>query len=208
VEGKLRLPIDNPMLCLYSQGGNKKPWHGSFGKKIRDGKDIHCGVDLLAEPGTKVYACVEAVVERIHTSKTMGGNMVTLKVKDEESFRAMRKRNYIPVYKDNGELVDVNFNYDGPFFFVFMHLSKNDFFQKGDVVKPNDVIGLTGISGEYGVNFKTRNPHLHFEITNSFDKRGINLRCNPAVFFDFLSESDLSTNDIEFQNKLKETLWQ
>ncbi|WP_159473445.1 hypothetical protein [Chryseobacterium sp. 18068] len=31
-----RMPIDNPMLCMYSQGGEHKPWHGSFGKDIRD----------------------------------------------------------------------------------------------------------------------------------------------------------------------------
>jgi predicted chitinase len=46
-----RYPIDNPMLCLYTQKGNYKPWHGSFGEKIRDGSRYHAGVDLLAEPG-------------------------------------------------------------------------------------------------------------------------------------------------------------
>lgn len=208
VEGGIRPPIDNPMLCLYSQNGNKKPWHGSFGNKIRDGVNKHCGVDLLAEPGTKVYASVESEVVSVRTSKTMAGHMLVLKVKDEESFKAMRKLNYSPVYRDNGELIDVNFNYEGPFYFVYMHLSKNDFFKVGDIVKPNDVIGLTGITGKNGVNFKTRNPHLHFEITNDWTVSGIELRCNPAVFFDFLSENELTANEIEFQNKLKEKLWE
>jgi len=201
-----RNPIDKPMLCLYSQGGNRKPWHGSFGKKIRDKTRKHTGADLLAEPGTKAYACVKSKVVKIYTSGTMAGNAVILKVLDVETFKSLKK-DYKLLYKNKGELIDVGFNYKGPFYLVFWHLQKNDYFKEGDVVKHDDIIGLTGVSGGNGVNFTTRNPHLHFEITNDYTLAGINKRCNPSVYFDFKSENDLTEAEKKYQLKLKNKEW-
>jgi len=203
---KWRNPIDNPMLCLYSQGGHKKPWHGSFGKTIRDGANKHTGSDLLAEPGTKVYACVKSKVTKIYTSNSMAGKAVVLKVLDVDTFKSLKK-DYKLLYKKKGELIDDSFNYKGPFYLVFWHLQKNDYFKKGDIVKHDDIIGLTGVSGKKGVNFTTRNPHLHFEVNNVGSVGGTEKKCNPSVYFNFKAENDLTEVEKKYQLKLKNKEW-
>ena len=205
--GKWRMPIDNPMLCLYSQGGGDKPWHGSFGKKIRDNSANHSGNDLLAEPNTKVYACLKSKVHKIYTSTSMAGNVVVLKVLDMDTFKKLRNKNYLPKYQNKGELLEDSFNHDGDVYLTFWHLSKNNFFKVGDIVNYNDVIGLTGISGWNGKNFTTRNPHLHFEVSNVGSAAGLKGKCNPSVYFKFKTEDDLSKKEIEYQNKLKNKEW-
>ncbi|SIS64931.1 Peptidase family M23 [Chryseobacterium ureilyticum] len=205
--GKWRNPIDNPMLCLYSQGGGFKPWHGSFGEKIRDNTTKHTGNDLLAIPGTKVYACLKSVVHKIYTSGSMAGNVVVLKVLDTETFKSIKRKDYVPKYKSKSEILEKGFNENGTIYLTFWHLSKNDFFKEGDEVEYNDVIGLTGISGWKGKNFTTRNPHLHFEISNIGSAKGLDGKCNPSVYFKFKTEDELSQSEINFQNKLKDKEW-
>ncbi|WP_411811287.1 hypothetical protein ACLB9Y_14995 [Chryseobacterium scophthalmum] len=205
--GKWRMPIDSPMLCMYSQGGGHKPWHGSFGKDIRDGSTDHTGNDLLAVPGTKVYACVKSIVHKIYTSTSMAGNVVVLKVLDVEVFKSLRNNNYIPKYKSKGEILQKGFDENKTIYLTFWHLSKNNFFKEGDEVKYDDVIGLTGVSGWNGNNFTTRNPHLHFEISNVGSAPGLNGKCNPSVYFKFKTEEELSKSEIDYQNKLKEKEW-
>lgn len=205
--GKWRFPIDNPMLCMYSQGGGHKPWHGSFGKNIRDGSVNHTGNDLLAKPETKVYACVRGEVHKIYTSSSMAGNVVVLKVLDVETFKSMRNDSYVPKYKSKGEILENEFDQNATIYLTFWHLSKNNFYKEGDEVKYNDVIGLTGISGNNGSNFTTRNPHLHFEVSNVGSAAGLKGKCNPSVYFKFKTEDELSQKEIDFQNKLKEKEW-
>lgn len=205
--GKWRMPIDNPMLCLYSQGGAHKPWHGSFGEKIRDGSANHTGCDLLAVPGTKVYACFKGKISKIYTSGSMAGNVVVIEVLDKETFKSLQNKSYQPTYKNKGEILERGFNHNGTIYLTFWHLSKNDFFKEGDPVEYDDVIGLTGISGWGGKNFTTRNPHLHFEVSNVGSAPGLNGKCNPAMYFHFKTENELSKNEIDFQNKLKEKEW-
>ncbi|REC47173.1 hypothetical protein DRF62_20100, partial [Chryseobacterium piscium] len=205
--GEWRMPIDNPMLCMYSQGGGHKPWHCSFGKDIRDGSTDHTGNDLLAVPGTKVYACVKSIVHKIYTSTSMAGNVVVLKVLDVEVFKSLRNNNYIPKYKSKGEILQKGFDENKTIYLTFWHLSKNNYFKEGDEVKYNDVIGLTGVSGWNGNNFTTRNPHLHFEVSNVGSAPGLNGKCNPSVYFKFKTEEELSKPEIDYQNKLKEKEW-
>ncbi|SNR31352.1 hypothetical protein [Flavobacterium sp. ov086] len=205
--GKWRFPIDNPMLCMYSQGGGHKPWHGSFGERIRDGSANHTGNDLLAKPETKVYACVRSKVHKIYTSSSMAGNVVVLKVLDVETFKSLRNENYVPKYQRKGEILERGFDSNGTIYLTFWHLSKNDFFNEGDEVSYNDIIGLTGISGRNGNNFITRNPHLHFEVSNVGSAAGLNGKCNPSVYFKFKTEDELSQTEIDFQNNLKDREW-
>lgn len=204
--GKWRMPIDNPMLCLYSQGGGEKPWHGSFGEKIRDGIENHAGIDLLAKPGLPVYACLRGIVERIYISTSRAGRVVVVKVTDRETFKSL-KRNYKPLYINKGELLEKRFNTDGNIYLVFMHLSKFGKFREGHSVNHDDVIGYTGVSGKNGNNFETRNPHLHFEINNVGSAAGINGKCNPMVYFKFKTESEMSTEDKKLQLEYKNTVW-
>lgn len=207
VNGKWRYPIDNPMLCLYSQGGHLKPWHGSFGKTIRDEVSLHTGNDLLAVPGTKVYACFKGKITRVYTSGTMAGHSLVVQVLDTETFKSVKRKHYVPKYKNKSEVLEVGFNENGPIYLVFWHLSKNNFFKAGQVVQYNDVIGLTGVSGDYGVNFETHNPHLHFEIGNVGSVGGMYGKCNPSVYFHFKTEDELSPSEIAYQNKINETVW-
>ncbi|OJV55514.1 MAG: hypothetical protein BGO31_19325 [Bacteroidetes bacterium 43-16] len=204
--GKWRFPIDNPMLCLYSQNGGAKPWHGSFGENIRDGSANHSGSDLLAKPGTPVYACLDGVVERVYTSTTLAGRVVVVKVTDKETFKSM-KRAYTPLYAHKGELVDKGFNAEGDIFLVFMHLSQFGEFEAGKPVKHNDVIGYTGVSGRSGNNFETRNPHLHFEVNNVGSAGGLQGKCNPMVYFNFKTENEMTAADKQLQLEYKNQVW-
>ncbi|HEX8576825.1 MAG TPA: hypothetical protein VF677_11080, partial [Flavobacterium sp.] len=206
-DGKWRMPIDNPMLCLYSQGGAKKPWHGSFGEKIRDGSTNHTGTDLLAEPGTNVYACVKSKVHKIYTSTSLAGKVLVLKVIDVDTFKSLRNNSYVEKYKDKGELLEKSFNHEGDIYLTFWHLSKNDFFKEGDEVKHDDIVGLTGVSGYSGANFTTRNPHLHFEVSNVGSVSGLDNKCNPAVYFQFKTEDEMTEDEKDYQLKIKEKEW-
>ena len=204
--GKWRNPIDYPMLCLYAQGGGEKPWHGSFGEKIRDGSTDHSGTDLLAVPGTKVYACLKGKISRVYTSATMAGNVVVLEVTDRKTFNSL-KRSYTPLYKNKGEILEKGFDSSKSIYLVFMHLSKFGKFKEGDIVEHDDIIGYTGVSGNSGKNFTTRNPHLHFEISNVGSKGGLKGKCNASVYFKFKSENDLSKEEREYQKSIKDKEW-
>lgn len=206
--GKWRFPIDNPMLCLYSEGGYEKPWHGSFGENIRDNVSNHAGVDLLAEPGTPIYACFNGVIQRVYTSTSLAGRTIVVKVTDKETFNSL-KRDYDPIYKNKGEIISKGFDSNKDVFLVFMHLSKFGEYKEGDIVKYNDVIGYTGVSGKNGVNFSTYNPHLHFEINNVGSQSGINGKCNPMVYFNFKTENEMTENDkkIQLEIKNKGNIW-
>ncbi|WP_313092085.1 hypothetical protein [Chryseobacterium flavum] len=204
--GKWRFPIDNPMLCLYSQGGAHKPWHGSFGEKIRDGSSNHAGSDLLAIPNTPVYACLDGEIVAAYTSTSLAGRTIVVKVTDKETFKSL-KNDYKPLYKNKGELLERGFNPNRDIFLVFMHLSKFGKFKKGQTVKYNDIIGYTGISGKNGKNFTTRNPHLHFEVNNVSSNAGIDGKCNPMVYFKFKTEFEMTAADKQLQLNIKNKEW-
>jgi murein DD-endopeptidase MepM/ murein hydrolase activator NlpD len=191
-------PIDNPMLCLYSQGGHLKQWHGSFGRKIRDGSGDHAAVDIFALPKTNVYACVDGIVSHRYTSTTLAGRVISIKVSDKKAFMARRDLSFQPQFADKGELVDSNFNYDGDIYLVYHHLDEF-LVELGQEVKCGDTIALSGISGRNGVNFSTKNPHLHFEITNAGPVAGLNGKCNPAMFFDIKNESEMTQSEKQKQ---------
>lgn len=204
--GKWRTPIDNPMLCLYSQGGVEKPWHGSFGEKIRDNSVNHSGCDLFALPGTPVYACIKGKIDRVYTSTTLAGNTVVIEITDKEIFNSLR-RSYTPLYKNKGEILEKGFKSNKSIFLVFMHLSKFGKFKTGDIVEYNDIIGYTGISGKNGKNFTTRNPHLHFEINNVGSAGGLDGKCNPMLYFKFKTENELSETEKNNQLTAKNKEW-
>ncbi|MGV0924316.1 hypothetical protein [Empedobacter tilapiae] len=203
---KWRNPIDNPMLCLYSQGGGEKPWHGSFGEKIRDNSVNHSGCDLFALPETPVYACIKGKIDRVYTSTTLAGNTVVIKITDKETFNSL-KRSYTPLYKNKGEILEKGFDLNKSIYLVFMHLSKFGKFKTGDIVEYSDIIGYSGISGKNGKNFTTRNPHLHFEINNVGSIGGLDGKCNPMLYFKFKTENELSETEKNNQLTAKNKEW-
>ena len=206
-DGKWHDPIDNPMLCLYSQGGGEKPWHGNFGDKIRDGVSPHTGVDLFAMTGSNVYACVDGVVVRSETNPSMFGNMIVIKVDDNDFFKKRRKKDFKLLYENKGEiLTGKGFDFEGPFYLVYAHLKERKK-KINDIVKAGDIIGLTGTSGENGVSFKTRNPHLHFEIMNLEKQKGTSNKCSPGIYIDYLDEYTMSKKQKEYQKEISKKDW-
>jgi predicted chitinase len=196
-------PVDNPMLCLYSQGGeSKKPWHGSFGPTIRDGVNIHTGMDLFAKPGTNVYSCVKGEVVRSEINSSMFGELIVIKVIDEETFKSRRKNPFVLKYSEKSEIELQNFDHNGPFYLVYAHLKERKV-AIGETVNAGKIIGLTGTSGVNGVPFSTKNPHLHFEIMNVEKQAGLDKKCNPGVYLTYKDEDNLTTSDIAEQEEAK-----
>ncbi len=194
-------PVDNPQLCLYSQGGeSKKPWHGSFGPTIRDGVNKHTGMDLFAKPGAEVYACVKSKVVRSEINSSMFGQMIVLQVIDEgvDVIKSRRKNPFALKYAHKSEIESQNFDHNGPFYLVYAHLKERKV-NVGDTVDAGKVIGLTGTSGNNGVPFSTKNPHLHFEIMNVERQSGLNKKCNPGVYLTYKDEDSLTPSDIAEQ---------
>lgn len=200
-DGKWHDPVDNPQLCLYSQGGeSKKPWHGSFGPTIRDGVNKHTGMDLFAKPETNVYACVKSKVVRSEINSSMFGQMIVLQVIDEgvEVIKSRRKNPFALKYAHKSEIESQNFDHNGPFYLVYAHLKERKV-NVGDTVDAGKIIGLTGTSGNNGVPFSTKNPHLHFEIMNVERQAGLNKKCNPGVYLTYKDEDSLTASDIAEQ---------
>ncbi|MBF4505748.1 M23 family metallopeptidase [Flavobacterium sp. JLP] len=203
--GEWHDPLDNPMLCLYSQGGGtKKPWHGSFGPTIRDGVNKHTGMDLFAKPGTNVYSCVKGEVVRSEINSSMFGELIVIKVIDEETFKSRRKNPFVLKYSNKSEIELQNFDHNGPFYLVYAHLKERKV-AIGDIVNAGKIIGLTGTSGENGVPFSTKNPHLHFEIMNVEKQAGLDKKCNPGVYLTYKDEDTLTDADKEEQEEVKIT---
>lgn len=198
-------PVDNPQLCLYSQGGEvKKPWHGSFGPKIRDGVNKHTGMDLFAKPGTNVYACVKSKVVRSEINSSLFGQMIVLEVIEEgiEVIKSRRKNPFRLKYANKSEIESQNFNHNGPFYLVYAHFKEKKV-AIGDIVHAGKVIGLTGTSGYSGAPFSTKNPHLHFEIMNVEKQAGLNNKCNPGVYLTYKDEDNLTPSDIAEQEEVR-----
>jgi predicted chitinase len=196
-------PVDNPMLCLYSQGGDsKKPWHGSFGPTIRDGVNKHTGMDLFAKPGKNVYSCVKGEVVRSEINASMFGEMIVIKVTDEETFKSRRKNPFVLKYSNKSEIESQNFDHNGPFYLVYAHLKERKVVV-GDKVDAGKIIGLTGTSGDNGVPFSTKNPHLHFEIMNVERQAGLEKKCNPGVYLTYKDEDSLTAVDTAEQEEAR-----
>ncbi|MBP3141053.1 M23 family metallopeptidase [Aliivibrio fischeri] len=188
------------MLCLYSQGGSKKPNHGSFGEKIRDKSNPHAGVDLFAPVGSDVYAAVNGKVTRVHTSTSMAGKTIGIQVTDKEGFWNSRDDNYQVIYKNDGEIISgEKFSKDKKLFITYMHLSEM-LVKVGDVVKAGQLIGKSGVTGENGQPFKTANPHLHFAIGN-LDYSPLIQACNPMLWITPKYENSLSVDDKALQEE-------
>lgn len=203
VANKWHDPVDNPMLCLYSQGGEtKKPWHGSFGPTIRDNVTKHTGMDLFAKPGTNIYSCLKGKVVRSEINSSMFGELIVIKVIDEETLKSRRKDPFVLKYANKSEIESQNFDHNGPFYLVYAHLKERKV-AIGDTVIAGQIIGLTGTSGENGVPFSTKNPHLHFEIMNVEKQAGLDKKCNPGVYLTYKDENSLTTSDIAEQEEAR-----
>jgi len=197
-------PVDNPMLCLYTQNGNYRPRYNTFGKvRIeRTKKPKHQGVDLLALPGSNIYACIDGTIVRAGDSGGGYGNIITIKADNQKEVKN-RKRPFILKYKSKGELAQGNnYNENGNFYVFYAHLSKVNV-KIGDKVISGQIIGKNGTSG-FG---KTKDPHLHFEILNAKKASGLNNRVHPGFYCYYKQEHEMTQEDKDYQKKIAEKFW-
>ncbi|MDD3596769.1 RHS repeat-associated core domain-containing protein [Sulfuricurvum sp.] len=197
-------PIDNPQLAMYMQSGGIAPYWNVFGKVRNGGK--HQGVDLLALPGTPVYACVDGTIkigdmQPRPPKKVNYGKYVLIKAQCPSFVQTLKKAYSLP-YKDKGEMEkEMSFKDDGDFYFFYAHLLEVDeklkkAFEQGDVVrvKAGQIIGKTGTSGYT----TSADPHLHFEITS---KPFLN-RVNPGFYLNYKLPRDLTQEESNRQKTI------
>lgn len=200
--GKWHDPVDNPISTNYFQNGNiddtSKIW-GLFGNEIR--KEVnrkHTGLDLFAETGTNIYACVDGTVykRQWHTGY---GNTLTIKVNSPEEFMTFKRSDYT-VKTDREQMEGLNWSEKGDIYLFYAHLNSVNEFTIGQEVKCGDPLGTTGRSG---VTAGTHAPHLHFEILCSYEMQvGTKYRINPALFvkykyYDEQNESEKTKQENE-----------
>ncbi len=196
-------PVDDPMLCLYTQNGNYRPRYNVFGtvRKEREHHN-HQGIDFLALPGSNAYACVDAYIEYIQIQSGYG-NVICLKVKDTIAF-LKRKRDFELVYKSEGEILHgKGFNFDGDIYLFYAHLQKVLISNKDKEVKCGQVIAYNGTSG-YG---SSKDPHLHFEIRSSISGGGLTNRCHPGIFVYYKDENSMTKEEKDYHKKIAQKFW-
>lgn len=198
-------PIDNPMLCLYTQKGNLRPRYNVFGtvRKERENHN-HQGVDLLGVPGTNVYACVDCTIVSAYDQGKGYGKSILLKVKDKEAFLKF-KRNFKVTYGSQGELLTGSgFTFDGDFYLFYAHLKTILISVDDKEVAAGKVIGHVGTSG-YGVS---KDPHLHFEIRNKTSGSGLNNRCNPGYFVKYKDDASMTAEEKAYHKEIAQKDWE
>ncbi|WP_288435188.1 peptidoglycan DD-metalloendopeptidase family protein [uncultured Chryseobacterium sp.] len=214
-------PLENPQITIYTFGGLKRPWRSAFGRVRTDmpgsdnGKRPHHGIDLFAEKGTPVYACLPGKVVSLSPGTGYGKGLV-LKVDSQylEIFKKQR-RAYQPYYVKSKRTYDKN-KYDiegyGDFdeyegiteskdvYLMYAHLSELNVSQNEEITIENyktKRLGKTGDTGATG----TEGPHLHFEIRSAQNPSGYSERYNPAFYVNYKNETQLSEAERKKQDK-------
>lgn len=75
--------------------------------------------------------------------------------------------------------------------------------EEGVDVKAGQAIAKSGNSGGNGINFSTKNPHLHLEISNNISNAGIKNKLNPLLFLDVKHSHELSSEEKQKQTAAK-----
>ncbi|WP_299223467.1 peptidoglycan DD-metalloendopeptidase family protein [uncultured Aquimarina sp.] len=180
-------PIENSEITLYTFSGNYKPKGSTFGsvRRNRDGSvRNHTGLDIFAETGTTLYACLDGVIDQIYTGPGFG-KVIVLKITNVDDLKNAKNGYSLQYGPDEIEKGNA-FNYDGKIFLRYAHVEEASV-NVGDEVKSGDVIGKSGVSGNAS---GTRAPHLHFEIANVARSRGLANKINPAFFVNLKLEND------------------
>lgn len=207
-------PLDKMEICLFSQGGNYKPWNASFGETREEKKGDyiprdHAGVDLFAPIGMPVYACLDGVYHIV--GKTYGTAYIVVDKDEIEILKNMYNKNYKTLYNYSGNPYKYNvktlkgellfgsqFNINSSNFVLrYQHLSSFESKLNGKHVKRGTIIGKTGVTGAGDNNY---GPHLHFEIGNTANA-GLKYKANPAAFCNIKFPERVFTQEILEQLK-------
>ncbi|MUK65224.1 LysM peptidoglycan-binding domain-containing protein [Aliivibrio fischeri] len=207
-------PIKNPMSTNHYQNGGECAYWGLFGEDMRrEVNRPHRGLDLFAEIGTDVYACVDAVIQHVRFSSS-NGNLIVLKI-DEKKFvqriwneKLEYKVHSLPNRTEDVEGKDVNVRENG-LRFAYMHLNSIEInpetgsvFKAGDKVQKGQIIAKSGVSG---IKTGTKAPHLHFEVSSEHEYGNSNTKINPGFFVDFKYIDQQSVSDKEKQSVVAKT---
>lgn len=218
---KWQNPLKNNQIAIYTFGGSKRPWRSAFGRVRTDmtgtdnGARPHHGLDLFANIGTEVYACLPGEVVSL-TPGTGYGNGFVLKIDVGylDEFKKQRRSDYSPYYVKSKRTYDSQ-KYDitgyGDFeeyegisestdvYLMYAHLSEVSVSLNEKITESNmdKVLGKTGTSGATN----TKGPHLHFEIRSKQNPSGYAERYNPAFYIDYKNEDQLTDAEREIQDK-------
>ena len=150
---------------LQNVGGLRTVNRARFGMVRNGGTRPHQGVDLYAQPGTKVFAVASGEIVRIRHHDASYGQDILLRFRPDRSVASFLKM--------SGSLSP-----DGTLYVLYAHLSSIS--ARLGPVKRGEVIGATGASG----NADQRYPHLHFEIRKvKSPGPGLHNRLNPELIF-------------------------
>ncbi|MCQ2194365.1 MAG: peptidoglycan DD-metalloendopeptidase family protein [Paludibacteraceae bacterium] len=177
-------PLDVMQMCFYSFNGRRFPYNSTFHYR---GKTPHQGIDLYAEVGTPIYACLDGRI--VFCGEQTGyGKIIILEIYEPSqilAFKERRKSNFESIFiKENQKEMSEGPEFDkdaSSFYFAYAHLSEFHVID-GDSVKSGQQIGL---SGETGNAKGTKGPHVHFEIRSKKFASGMNSRCNPILYLDY-----------------------
>ncbi|WP_120512814.1 M23 family metallopeptidase [Photobacterium salinisoli] len=209
-------PILNPMSTNHYQSGGKCIYWGLFGDDIRKEKaGAHRGLDIFAEVGTNVYACVDAEIQHTRHSNS-NGNLIVLRVTDKKLVqRIWSERLDYKVHElsDRSEgTIGKDVNIDNGLRFAYMHLKSIGInpetgkpLKAGDKVKKGQIIAKSGVSGTKSIG--TCAPHLHFEVSTEHKYRDSYTKINPGYFLDYKYYDDQSEADIKLQKEVSKSAY-
>lgn len=165
-------PLDH---CTLRTAGLASKKSATFGMVRNGGTRAHQGIDLVAEPGTAIYAVANSKVVGVAYSKehVNYGNTIILAVDINDLPQTQQEATRASLHPDATTL-----------YFFYAHLSQIDV-KQGDMVALGDKLGLTGDSGNaFGMSTIARGSHLHFEVRSTEKKPGVGIqnRVDPLPF--------------------------
>ncbi|WP_336165538.1 peptidoglycan DD-metalloendopeptidase family protein [Acinetobacter ursingii] len=163
----------DPLLqCKLRTAGLANAKGATFGKVRNNGTKNHQGVDLQANPDTKIYAVCGGVIVVAQDSGGAYGKVIVLKVDINDL--AEKQKKYA-----QSKLTKKQYIY-----FFYAHLSDINVNLEDPIVETGDIIGKTGATGNAkGMTTISNGAHLHFEA-RSAPTLGVGLdgRIDPIPF--------------------------
>lgn len=171
----------NPLDVNRIRTAGLASWRGAtFGMVRSGGSRAHQGVDLIAVPGTAVYAVGNGRVVSVYRgfSDTQGFGATVILCVDVEDLPDAQRTSY-RAKRPNDTVV----------YFAYCHLSQIDVTVRngGTPVTIGTKLGETGQSGNArGMNTVARGAHLHFEVRYQHPlpagRTGLQYRVDPRPF--------------------------
>lgn len=171
-------PLNNTLLLRKKISGNYAPYKNRFGRGVRTNTDgtprNHSGIDLLAVPGTPIYAIGSG---ELYWKNTADYGLQLLLEFEPGLFAHYAHLSQILAEASIGDAGMIIFHAEAH----HHHSSKWNLI---GTVQEGDEIGQTGKSGN-ACNMPTDEDHLHFEIRKTKKSTGLSFSdcLNPENYF-------------------------